>query len=139
MNSNMNRISPALTEASVTSPTTKTTVSRTPRATNTTRTILINTDSPLVPTVKAEQMARAMKTAATAPPAAPNLVRPSSPPVIPPSGLKKFLMLGGVLMASVGVVAGFISIVVLGPIGLAVAAGAAALAAAMIWLGSKVK
>jgi hypothetical protein len=84
-------------------------------------------------------MARAMKTAAAAPTEAPNLVRSSSPPVIPPSGLKKFLMGAGVLLASVGVVAGFISIVVLGPVGLAVAAGAAALAAAMIWLGSKAK
>jgi hypothetical protein len=31
------------------------------------------------------------------------------------------------------------SIIILGPIGLAVAGGAAALAAGMIWLGSKVK
>jgi hypothetical protein len=53
--------------------------------------------------------------------------------------LKKFLAFGGVLMASVGVVAGFVLIVALGPIGLAVAGGAAALAAGMIWLGSKVK
>lgn len=125
------RISLAATEASVNSPV---------RPISAPRTDLRNTDNPLAPTVKAEQMARAMKTAATAPVAAPpNLSRSSSEPVIPPSGFKKFLMLGGVLMASVGVVAGFVSIAALGPIGLGIAGGAAVLAAAMIWLGSKVK
>lgn len=124
------RISPARTESSATSPV---------RPMSAPRTELLNTDNPLAPTVKAAQMARAMKTAATAPLEAPSLSRTSSPPVIPPSGLKKFLAFGGVLMASVGVVAGFVLIVALGPIGLAVAGGAAALAAGMIWLGSKVK
>jgi len=126
------RISLAATEASVTSPV------RPISAPRTDRTTLRNTDNPLEPTVKAAQMARAMKTAATAPAQAPNLSRSSSEPVIPPSGFKKFLMAGGVLLASVGVVAGFISMVALGPIGLGAAAGAAALAAGMIWLGSKV-
>ena len=124
------RISLAQTEASVNSPVR---VAPAPQRT------LKNTDNPLAPTVKAAQMERAMKTAAPAPLARPNLVRTSTPPVIPPSGFKKFLMGAGVLFASVGVVAGLISIVALGPIGLAVAGGAAALAAGMIWLGSKVK
>lgn len=124
------RISLAPTEASVTSPVR---VAPAPQRT------LKNTDNPLAPTVKAAQMERAMKTVASAPMARPNFVRTSSQPVIPPSGFKKFLMGAGVLLASVGVVAGFISIIALGPIGLAVAGGAAALAAGMIWLGNKVK
>jgi hypothetical protein len=45
----------------------------------------------------------------------------------------------GAAIGSLGVVGGFMSIIILGPIGLAVAGGAAALAAAMIFIGSKVK
>jgi len=50
------------------------------------------------------------------------------------------MLLGaGALISSVGVVGGLLSIVALGPLGLAVAAGAGVLGAAMIWLGGKAK
>ena len=128
------RISPAQTEASVTSPTRATLQSD--------RTQLRNTDSPLTPTVKAVQMARAMKTASPTPPS-----RPTAPPAqaqtteqaAKPSVFKRFLLGAGALISSVGVVGGLLSIVALGPVGLAVAAGAGVVGAAMIWLGGKAK
>lgn len=50
---------------------------------------------------------------------------------------KMLTSLAGVLLCSIGVVGGFVSIVALGPLGLAVAAGAGILGAALIKLGTK--
>lgn len=128
------RISLAQTEASVNSPIRATLPSD--------RTQLRNTDSPLTPTVRAAQMERAMKIASPMPPS-----RPAPPPAparatdqqAKPSGFKRLLLGAGALLSSVGVVGGFMSIIALGPVGLAVAAGAGVVGAALIWLGGKVK
>lgn len=128
------RISLALTEASVTSP-----ARAAPRPD---RTTLRNTDSPLVPTIKAAQMARAMSRVNRVPPSRPTIAptpTPAPAQAAKPSVFKRVLLGAGALIASVGVVGGFVAIVALGPIGLAVAAGAGVLGAAMIWLGGKAK
>ena len=124
------RISLSKTEASVNSP-----VRTAPRAK---RLALCNTDSPLAPTLKAEQLRRSlattpMRTATKPTPKPPVVTTPK------PSVFKRVLLGIGALVSSVGVVAGLLSMVVLGPIGLAVAAGVGAVGAAMIWLGGKVK
>jgi len=131
MKTTFERVSLALTEASVNSP------GRADRAPKVRRVALINSDNPLAPTLKAEQIARVAR--AATPPAQPNSVRSSTPPTTPPSKFKRVLLAVGAAVGSLGVVGGFMSIIILGPIGLAVAGGAAALAAGMIWLGSKVK
>ena len=138
MKTTFERVSLALTEASVNSPV------RADRAPKVRRVALINSDNPLAPTLKAEQIVRAARVAAPTPPsrpvaARPNLYRSSTPPTAPPSKFKRFLLAVGAAVGSLGVVGGFMSIIIFGPIGLAVAGGAAALAAGMIWLGSKVK
>lgn len=128
------RISPAQTEASVTSP-----ARAAPRPD---RTELRNTDSPLVPTIKAAQMARAMSQVNRVPPSRPTIApapTPAPAQAAKPSVFKRVLLGAGAIISSVGVVGGLLSIVALGPLGLAVAAGAGVLGAAMIWLGSKVK
>lgn len=128
------RISPAQTEASVTSP-----ARAAPRPD---RTTLRNTDSPLVPTIKAAQMARAMSQVNRVPPSRPTIApapTPAPAQAAKPSVFKRVLLGAGAIISSVGVVGGLLSIVALGPLGLAVAAGAGVLGAAMIWLGSKVK
>jgi len=129
------RISLAQTEASVNSP-----VRAAPRPD---RTTLRNTDSPLTPTVKATQMARAMKQVNCVPPSRPTTAPTPTPAPAQatekPSVFKRMLLGAGALISSVGVVGGLLSIVALGPLGLAVAAGAGVLGAAMIWLGGKAK
>jgi len=62
-----------------------------------------------------------------------------SEPQPKPSVKQRLMLLTGVLLASVGTVAGLISIAALGPIGIGVAAGAALLGFALIRIGAKLK
>jgi hypothetical protein len=127
----MNRISAvAVSEVSVTSP------YRPPRsAPIPVRNNGTNSDYPLAP--------QRVRYAASAP--ARSVTQPQRP--LPqaakdqptPSVKKRLMALAGALVASVGTVAGLMSIVALGPVGLGVAAGAAVLGFALIRLSAKLK
>ena len=64
--------------------------------------------------------------------------RANPPPLpLPASKLARFLLAAGACVIGLGIPLGMLSMVALGPVGLAVAGAAAALGAALIWLGSK--
>lgn len=90
--------------------------------------------------LRADQLARAMEARIRSLPARPSRPLPDSPPPAPPAAprasvLARVLLISGAAVAMLGIPAGFLSIIGLGPLGLAVAAGAAALGAALIALG----
>lgn len=127
----MNRISTvAVSEASVVSPYRPPRSKPIPVRNNGT-----NSDYPLAP-----QRVRYATSAPARPVAQPQnpLPQPAEPQP-KPSAKKLLMVLAGVLMASVGTVAGLMSIIALGPVGLGVAAGAALLGFALIRIGAKLK
>lgn len=92
-----------------------------------------NSDQYQLPRAKVEQIKRA-----------PAANRPKmkyeprrTPPPAPPSKWKAALSTVGGLAVSVGVIGGLLSIVALGPIGIAVAVGAGVIGAALIRAGAK--
>lgn len=60
-----------------------------------------------------------------------------APPPLPASKLSRILLAAGAIVIALGIPAGVLSIIALGPVGLAIAGAAAAIGAALIWLGSK--
>jgi hypothetical protein len=127
----MNRISAvAVSEVSVTSP------YRPPRsAPIPVRNNGTNSDYPLAP-----QRVRYAASAPARPVTQPQRPLPQAAEAQPKPSAKKLLTaLAGVLMVSVGTVAGLVSIAALGPIGVGVAGGAALLGFALIRLSAKLK
>lgn len=64
---------------------------------------------------------------------------PAAEPTPKPSIKQRLVLLAGALMVSVGTIAGFVSIVAVGPAGIGIAAAAAILGAALIRSGSKMQ
>ena len=93
-----------------------------------------NSDNPLAP----KQLRPSQLRPVTSQPAPQPAQAQAAQPKQPKRSVGKMLAsLAGVLMCSVGVVGGLVSIVGLGPIGLAVAVGAAVVGAIFIKLGTK--
>lgn len=89
--------------------------------------------------LRADQLARAMEARIRSLPSRPQPPQPDrlpAPPATPQASvLARVLLITGAAVAMLGIPAGFLSIIGLGPLGLAVAAGAAALGGALIALG----
>ncbi len=124
----LKRVSFALSEKSVTSP-------LRPAIPTSGRRDWRNSDTlhPIVPANVARIRNQAL--AANTPISRPAPPPPADPQI--PSKKRRGLALSGVLSCSLGVVAGLVSIAALGPIGIAVAAGAAIFGAALIRIGTR--